>query len=162
MLNDEIKTANTNEIEALKAKIAELEKKLRATNTGDWNTGDWNTGNCNTGCFNTTFSKIKLFNKDSDWDLNDWIDSKACQILENCPSSYLDWVELDDMTDKEKAEHPESETTGGFLKKVKPDKTPQEWWNALSEYDKKEALNLPNFDAEIFKEITKIDVNKEI
>lgn len=109
MLNDEIKTANTNEIEALKAQIAELEKQLRA-----------NTGDCNTGCFNTKTSKIKLFNKDSDWNLNDWIDSKACQILENCPSSYLDWVELDDMTDKEKAEHPESETTGGFLKKVKP------------------------------------------
>ena len=33
------------------------------------------------------------------------------------------------------------------------------WWYNLSDYEKNVIKSLPNFDAEIFKEITGIDVN---
>jgi hypothetical protein len=35
-----------------------------------------------------------------------------------------------------------------------------DFWNKTDEENKKTFLNLPNFDDEIFKEITGIDVNK--
>lgn len=59
-----------------------------------------------------------------------------------------------------KAAHPEYETTGGILAKRKPAMTPQEWWDGLDESDKGEVMSLPNFDADIFKEITGIEVEK--
>ena len=62
------------------------------------------------------------------------------------------------MTDEEKEIHQEAEVTGGYLKTV--DNTPkrQEWWERLSSKEKQEIVSLPNFDKEIFKEITGIDV----
>ena len=41
-------------------------------------------------------------------------------------------------------------------REIKEDK--QNWWNDLSELNRKEVLSLPNFDKDIFKEITGIDV----
>ena len=57
-----------------------------------------------------------------------------------------------------KAEHPEAETTGGYLKLVDDTPKRQEWWDKLNSDDKQEVLNLPNFDKDIFKDITGIDV----
>ena len=130
-------------------------------NSGNYNSGDWNIGNYNSGCFNTAASKIYLFNKPSDWALNDWLSSRAKRIMERVPNN-LTWVEFDQMTDKEKKAHPTAEITKGYLRKI-PSKElaaiRNEWWARLSPDDKDEILKLPNFDAEIFKKITMIDVS---
>lgn len=49
-----------------------------------------------------------------------------------------------------------------ILKKIPTEdvKYTQVWWNRLEDTDKQIILNIPNFDREIFKEITGIDVNK--
>ena len=143
-------------------------------NTGNYNTGNRNTGNCNTGsrntgdfnktsystgCFNTQEQTILMFNKPSSWTIGDWKKSKACEILNKMPTNKLEWIELANMSDDEKELYPSCETTGGYLKNIKvtvEDK--QNWWNNLSESDRKEVLSLPNFDKNIFKEITGIDV----
>lgn len=39
-------------------------------------------------------------------------------------------------------------------------KCAQDWWNRLEDTYKQIILDIPNFDREIFKEITGIDVNK--
>ena len=147
-------------------------------NSGDWNSGDWNSGNRNSGnrnsgnrnsgdwnktcfsngCFNTESPKIFLFNKPSDWTYQDWLNSDARYILMDCPSNVLSWIWEDDMTDEEKEQHPEYSVTGGFLKHIEKETGRQMWWDGLSDRKKTIVTNLPNFDKDIFKEITGIDV----
>lgn len=129
-------------------------------NNGDCNSGDWNKTCFSNGCFNTELPRIFLFNKPSDWTYQDWLDSDARYILMDCPSNILAWVRDDDMTDKEKKEHPEYSVTGGFLKNVEVEGERQEWWDSLTKEKKDIVMSLPNFDKDIFKEITGIDVNK--
>ena len=56
-------------------------------NTGDYNygfynSGDHNSGNWNSGCFNTLEKPtITMFNKPSDWTMEDWIRSDARAIM---------------------------------------------------------------------------------
>ena len=142
-------------------------------NSGDWNSGDCNSGDCNSGnrnsgdwnktcfsngCFNTESPKIFLFNKPSDWTYQDWLNSDARYILMDCPSNVLSWIWEDDMTDEEKEQHPEYSVTGGFLKHIEKETGRQMWWDGLSDRKKTIVMNLPNFDKDIFKEITGIDV----
>ena len=130
-------------------------------NSGDWNSGDWNSGSFSNGCFNTAEPKIYLFNKLSDWTYMDWLDSDARYLLNQIPGDVLEYVWFGDMTDEERAEHPEAEVTGGYLKESHDSKTVQDWWDTLSEEQKKIIKSLPNFDAEIFEEITGIEVEKD-
>jgi hypothetical protein len=63
------------------------------------------------------------------------------------------------MTDQQKADHPTHETTGGVL--LKYDHTyHQAWaiaWSEMDQATKTRFLNLPNFDAKKFEQITGID-----
>ena len=137
-------------------------------NSGDWNSGDCNSGNRNSGdwnktcfsngCFNTESPKIYLFNKPSNWNYSDWLNSDARYILMNCPSNVLSWIWEDDMTDEEKEQHPEYLATGGFLKHIEEETGRQMWWDGLSDVQKDSVMQLPNFDKDIFKEITGISI----
>ena len=145
-------------------------------NSGDWNSGDCNSGDCNsgnrnsgdwnktnyaTGCFNTEETTIMIFNKPSDMKLCDWRGCNARYILSRMPFDNLVWVDFSGMTDAEKEQNPNAETTGGYLKgKRVTQEQKQKWYDALSEDDKNEIKSLPNFDADIFEEITGIDVRK--
>lgn len=126
-------------------------------NSGNRNTGDWNKTNYSNGCFNTEDTKIYLFNKPSEWTYVDWLNSDAHYILATIPDNIL-WVSH--MTDDEKKEHPEAEFTGGYLKEVNTSKSVINWWHSLAIYEKRAIKAIPNFDKEIFKEITGIDVDK--
>ena len=155
-------------------------------NTGDWNTGDWNTGDCNTGdwntgdcntgnrntgdcntgdwnatsfssgVFNTEEAKILMFNKPSDWSYRDWLNSDARYLLNQIPKNVVEWIWSDDMTDEEKAEYPTHETTGGYLKILDESECGQIWWDGLSDRQKEIIRNIPNYDKEIFEQITGI------
>ena len=127
-------------------------------NSGDCNSGDWNKTSSSNGCFNTESSKIFLFNKLSDWTYQDWLDSDARYILMDCPSNVLSWILKDEMTEEEKAAHPEYSVTGGFLKHIEEETGRQMWWDCLSDMKKDIVMQLPNFDKDIFKKITGIDV----
>ena len=127
-------------------------------NSGDWNSGDWNKTCFSNGCFNTESPKIFLFNKPSDWTYQDWLNSDARYILMDCPLNVLSWIWEDDMTDEEKEQHPEYSVTGGFLNHIEKETGRQMWWDSLSDRNKTIVMNLPNFDKDIFKEITGIDV----
>ena len=127
-------------------------------NSGDWNSGDWNKTCFSNGCFNTESPKIFLFNKPFDWTYQDWLNSDARYILMDCPSNVLAWVWDDDMTDEEKEQHPEYSVTGGFLKHIEKETGRQMWWDGLSDRQKDIVMQLPNFDKNIFKEITGITV----
>ena len=127
-------------------------------NSGNCNSGDWNKCNFSNGCFNTGISKIYMFDKISDWTYSDWFKSRARHILSGMPYR-LDYIYLEDMTEKEIKNHPEAEVTGGYLKQMDYDEKVKEWWKSLTDKDKNCIKSLPNFDPDIFKEITGIDVN---
>ena len=135
-------------------------------NSGDWNSGDWNSGDWNkcsfsNGCFNTVEPKIYLFNKPSDWTYRDWLNSDARYLLNQIPGDVLEYVWFEDMTDEEKTAHPEAKTTGGYLKQLDNSECGSIWWRGLNDYEKSIIKAIPNFDKEIFKEITGVDVDME-
>ena len=127
-------------------------------NTGNRNTGDWNKSSFNTGCFMTEEQKIMLFNKPSDWTYKDWLRSDARYLLNQIPKHSSEWVYSSDMTVKERSEHPEHKTTGGYLKAIDEYERGQIWWDGLSDNERNVIKALPNFDADIFEECTGIRV----
>ena len=130
-------------------------------NSGDWNSGDWNNTNFSNGCFNTVEPKIHLFNKPSEWTYRDWLNSEARYLMNQIQGDILEWIYLSDMTDEEKATHPEAETTGGYLKKLDNSECAVIWWRSLDQRKKNVIMAIPNFDKAIFKEITGIDVDAD-
>ena len=139
-------------------------------NTGDWNTGNWNTGgrntgdwnksSFNTGCFNTEEPKIMLFNETSDMTYWDWLNNDARYLLNQIPKNVVEWIYSENMTDEEKAAHPEHETTGGYLKVLDESECGQIWWNGLPEYNRGIIKAIPNFDPKIFFQCTGIRVDE--
>lgn len=125
-------------------------------NTGNCNTGDWNTSSFNTGCFMTEEPKISLFNKPSDWSYMDWWNSEARRLLNQMPKNVVEWIYSEDMTDEEKAENPTYETTGGYLKVLDESECGQVWWDSLTDIQKGIIRAIPNYDKEIFEQITGI------
>ena len=130
-------------------------------NSGNYNSGDYNSGNYSNGCFNTSESKIYLFNKPSEWTYRDWLNSEARALLNQIDYEILDWICFKDMSDEEKAAHPEAETTGGYLKELDKSECATSWWLGLGEEEKAIIKAIPNFDPAIFKQITGIDVEVE-
>ena len=132
-------------------------------NSGHWNQGDFCTGDFNisdheTGCFCTEEHKIRFFDKESDMTFRQWRNSEAYSILCRIPFEPTKWIWADDMTDEEKAAHPEYKTTGGYLKVCNTDKAFLTWWDSLNERERNIIKNIPNFNAEKFLQITGIRV----
>lgn len=128
-------------------------------NTGNRNTGDWNSTDFSTGCFNTKEEKIRLFNKRSKWTYRDWRCSSARDLMCDCPYTKTVWINEKYMTDSEKEENSTWKRTGGYLKTIEvTDEDRQAWWDNLDDEEQEEIKSLPNFDKEIFKEITGIEV----
>ena len=127
-------------------------------NTGNRNTGDWNNTFGSAGCFNTEEQPVMMFNKPSGWTLRDWLNSEARYYLNQIPKNVVEWVYSSDMTDEEKVAHPEHETTGGYLKVLDESECAQIWWDGVSEHVKYVIMDLPNFNAEIFRRCTGIKV----
>ena len=128
-------------------------------NAGNRNTGDWNSTDFSTGCFNTKEEKIRLFNKRSKWTYRDWRYSLARDLMCDCPHTKTVWIDEKYMTDSEKEENPTWKCSGGYLKiNEVTDEDRQAWWDNLDDEEQEEIKSLPNFDKEIFKEITGIKV----
>ncbi|NLI59406.1 MAG: hypothetical protein GX387_13035 [Clostridium sp.] len=127
-------------------------------NTGDYNTGDWNLSSFNVGCFNTNQHKLKFFDKETDMTMEEWWNSDARYLLNQIDFRPTEWVRSEDMTDAEKEQHPEHETTGGYLKIRDNTNACIKWWNELSESKRNVIKSIPNFDAEKFFKITGIRV----
>lgn len=122
------------------------------------NSGDCNSGNRNSGYCNTTEPTVRLFDHQTEITFSDFRQSRAYGLLRNIPSDCLIWKYSEYMTDDEKAEHPEHETTGGFLYLEKADR--QAWWDSLSDDSKEAITSMPYFDADKFYKCTNIRAEK--
>lgn len=136
-------------------------------NIGSYVTGDWNKCDRTIGCFNTkpfndvSRVTIPFFNKPSDWSYYDWNTSKANIYLADMDTKMMEWKELETMSEFEKQHNPCYKYTRGYLDVHVRSDYAQTWWDRLAAFKKKAILSLPNFDAEIFKEITSIDVTRK-
>ncbi len=89
--------------------------------------------------------------------LDKWRDTRAASILAwNFETTT--WIYSENMTKEEKKQHPEHETLGGYLKKFEYKEACKNMWNVLTEEEKEIVMNIPNFDAEKFMQITGIEV----
>jgi len=68
------------------------------------------------------------------------------------------WIEKKDMTAEEKKNYTICEQIGGYLKVLSYENAWKEGWANASKEFKDWVKELPNFDKDIFKEITGIDV----
>ena len=126
-------------------------------NSGNWNSGNWNSGNCNSGFFNTNEPFVRMFNKDTK------LKKYEIDIPLFCHFDLTVWVSHDTATEEEKEEHNEEiKTCGGFLKTLDYKEAWRLAWNKASKKEHLEMLKLPNWDNEVFKEISGIDAEAEI
>ena len=144
-------------------------------NTGYWNTGNRNTGYCNTGYWNTgnrntgywnscNFSnglfctqspKINLFNKPTNYTMEEFKQTKWYDSLTNGNFELTKWVEY---PEEEMKADERLRNTGGKTIAIPYKEACQNWWNSLDDEDKEIIQTMPNFDKKIFKEITGIEL----
>ena len=144
-------------------------KNTGYNNTGDWNTGNWNTGDCNTGDWNNTDKETGYFNTIQSEHINIFNNPCKRELWDNAmiPTFlYFDlteWVCESDMSEQEKVDNETYKTTGGYLKEYEYKKAFQKSYNKLSKEEKAKQTELlkelPNFDEDVFFEISGIDIN---
>ena len=126
-------------------------------NSGDWNSGNWNSGNWNSGYFNVDSPLIRIFGKETDVKIENIHFPKWLYF------SLTQWVSHDTANDEEKKEHErEIELFGGFLKVLDYKEAFRLAWSKAEFSERKELFSLPNWNNEIFMQISGIDAEKEI
>ena len=125
-------------------------------NSGNWNSGYGNSSDRQSGIFNSTETTVRMFNKETNlkWDEIDH---------PHFNEFYLNrWIPESEMTDEEKKNDPQFFVRQGYLKTFEWNEAWSNFWKDTDEENRKKFLNLPNFDAKIFKEITGIDVDVKV
>ena len=142
----------TNRIMLLRELTREEIKKYNDRNSGDSNSGSWNSG-----YFNVDSPLVRIFGKETDVkkediDLPSWLYFDLTQ-----------WVSHDTATDNEKKEHKnEIKIFGGFLKTLTYKEAFRLAWNKAEFSERKKLFSLPNWNNEIFMQISGIDAEKAI
>ena len=126
-------------------------------NSGDYNSGNWNSGNRNSGFFNTDSPLVRIFNKETN------VSRKEIEFPSFLYFDLTVWVSHDTATGEEKEAHKiDIETCGGFTKAISYKEAFRIAWNKASKEEHKKLLKLPNWNNEIFMEISGIDAELEI
>ncbi len=131
-------------------------------NSGYRNSGDRNSGYRNSGIFNkTNYSngvfcniepKICIFNIQTDWTLKEFINSKYYDAIMSSDFPLTEWEQL-----------PETPENGvdGKLKVNTYEEACRRWWSGMSDKNKAIIKEIPNFDIDVFCDITGLD-NKDV
>ena len=127
-------------------------------NSGDCNSGNWNSTNHSTGFFNSVEQPLYIFNKPSNMSRSDFNDLLVVKAMRWKYENNW-WIYSENMTDEEKINHPEHKTTGGYLKTVDFKTACGLMWDNMTDDEKVAVKDIPNFDADVFKEITGIVVD---
>jgi hypothetical protein len=133
-------------------------------NSGDRNSGDQNSGYLNSGYLNSGVfctrkreDTILIFNKESGMTWDQWYNHPAYNA--SLKLNIIEWVSWNNMSDQEKKDHPKACVTEGYVKVYTYHEAWANLWINLSGEQKGSFKTLPNFDSEIFKEITGIELN---
>ena len=114
-------------------------------NSGNWNSGNWNSCNDSNGIFcNESDRNIRIFNRPSGMSLWDFRRSRYYDALVSKPFELTWWDE-------------ETKT----LKTRSYKEACAIWWKSLTEENKEIIQQIPNFDADVFFDITGIRVGED-
>ena len=100
---------------------------------------------------------MRAFNKDCSRDDWDGAEKPAWLYEASCTT----WVTESGMTDAEKVDNPTFQTCGGYLRE---NNWREEWRKAFegaSGEDVQKVRDLPNFDYDVFEEITGLDIRPQ-
>ena len=146
------------EITGEELKIA---KGLTGGNSGLFNSGDLNSGDLNSGIFNKTNGsngvfcnvepKICIFNIQTDWTLKEFYNSKYYDAIMSSDFPLTEWV---------RDENPAENGVDGKLIVNTYEDACRRWWDGMSQYYKDIIKSIPNFNIDVFCDITGIDKNK--
>lgn len=124
-------------------------------NSGDFNNGWYNSGNRNSGFFNKTYfstgifcniePKIRVFNIQTDWTMIDFLQTKYYQAI---TSSTFPLVKVEKDTIDSYGR--ETVTTNSY------EKACLLWWKGMTNINKSIIKEMPNFDIDVFCDITGI------
>ena len=126
-------------------------------NTGDRNTGMFNVCDRSTGLFNTEEKTVPIFNKDSGLTWKEIIYKDWYAALRSGSFKLTEWIWY---TEEEMEDSPIRQAIQGYLKQYTFEESCLNWWDSLSNEAKELIKTIPNFDKEIFKQITGIEVEK--
>jgi len=91
--------------------------------------------------------------------MREFLNSKYYGAIISSDFSLIEWVPY---TKKEMEEDESKELIGGYLKTYTYQEACQNWWNGMSSKNKAIICSMPNFDANVFKEITGIEVTSNV
>jgi hypothetical protein len=128
-------------------------------NSGDGNSGNWNSGYGNSGIFNTSEPKMEAFNKKCDMNYSEFREKFGYKDIE-FPLNV--WRDESKMTDEEKKNVKGWSEMGGYLKTLSYKEAWAEGWKEATQEQKDWYKSLPNFDPEIFFEITGIRIDEDL
>lgn len=129
-------------------------------NSGNWNSGMFNACNYANGLFNSKSPKIYMFNKPTKLTFEEFQEKypEAYNLLKYSNFTLTEWIPEYRMTNEEKEAHPEYKVQEGYLKAYTYKEACQKMWDGFSKTERNKIKKLPNFDKNIFKEITGIEV----
>ena len=123
-------------------------------NSGNFNSGSWNSGHNNSGYLNIDTPNIRIFGKETSISRSEIIFPLFFFF------DLTTWVSDEDMSDKEKEVFPSYVTTGGYLKTREYKQAFIESYEKATPEDRALVEKLPNFDADIFFQISGIRIDK--
>ena len=130
--------------------------------TGNWSTGDYSTGyrsisNYSTWHFCTIdYMWYSAFNKPIMKEERENVDKPRWLFF-----SLTEWINVNDMTETEKRNNPNYKTTWWYLKVYDYKEAFQNSYNKATREEQLKIKELPNFDADIFYEISGIRIEDE-
>ena len=129
--------------------------------SGDRNSGYLNSGYRNSGIFNKTNGsngvfcnvepKICIFNIQTDWTLKEFYQSKYYDAIMSSDFPLTEWKSDD---------NPAENGADGKLIVNTYEDTCRRWWDGMSQYNKDIIKSIPNFNIDVFCDITGIDKKK--
>ena len=127
-------------------------------NSGDRNSGDLNSGYRNSGvfCNRKKEDNVILFNKESNMTWAEWYRHRAYNI--SLGLKLTNWIDLDKMTDEDKKYNKSAFVCGGYLKVYGYKEAWANLWKTLDDEGKNSFKTLPNFNADVFEDITGIKI----
>lgn len=127
-------------------------------NSGNRNSGYRNSGYRNSGIFNKTNNsngvfcnvepKICIFNIQTDWTLKEFRLSKYYNAICSSDFPLTEWVN---------DENPKENGVDGKLQVNTYEEACRRWWKGMTEENKKIIKEIPNFNVDVFCDITGID-----
>lgn len=121
-------------------------------NSGNNNSGMWNSGSNNKGFFNSeTPEYITVFNKPCLREV--WDAAEKPKFIYNI--IYIKWISYEETTIVEIMHNPKLKDTNGYLRILSLEEAWEDAIEEASERDIELLKALPNFDSDVFFEITK-------